>query len=721
MPRNIGVTDITGIDEFYLAGKTLKIKQKVIDGYWLDNNKWKKVTLKAGKTSSKAASGYTGDYVVNVYKLTKNAAGVVTAKSLVTNFKKIADGDYKVVIKGVNNYYNAPEYDITVINGVPFAKQGFKFTKKNKWEDNLKLEKFNIKVTNKKAKAEIPVIKKSESDTKAGYYVKEIKDMYGYNIPYDGVLADEGLTQILRDAGKYNVTLRASNKLTKDTSIFGDKTIAIEVKGTKLKASNFLLDGKSKLNLEYDGEATKKPVEVTLKKALADSDKYIPMKNGALGNKNLYETFNGTGYDPNNQDDALNWYRTGNDKNAYKNSNAQIDNVDRNVPTEVRNGYADTGMQVYATQVNKNTWNFGYSPANQNMDTYYIYIYPTGPYYADGGCVRLSYTRAGFNLTKTDLVEFKAAPAEVNVNGTYTDIVMKSKHPLNGCGTVSSDKFYYEHSWVDGYGTTRIGPFAVKYSKNTKVGTATATITGYSKNDRKLYKGSKKATFTINPKKVTTIYDAASAGPNDLYAVVTDAVAPKNGKAPSPKVTVYQKSSHLNKSKAIKNKSDYVLLAPSLIKDNSYALSGNTTGAKSGNFKFVDDKGKDKTLRVGEFNVYGKKAKIDFSLSNDEAARWDGARKGYIYMSGNEIRPGVTSITIDGSTTTFNKAYNVSDNFIVSYKDNVKVGTMTVTVTLRKNTADKTLSGNATYPYGGSVSKKFKIVPHNNRGLILEK
>ena len=214
------------------------------------------------------------------------------------------------------------------------------------------------------------------------------------------------------------------------------------------------------------------------------------------------------------------------------------------------------------------------------------------------------------------------------------------------------------------------------------------------------------------------VYDAKSVSAGNAGKVFVDAadvVAPKSGE-PKVSAVVYQ----INETgdKAVKlGKKDYTIAAGK--KDAAKGYPIEITNGNSGNFKFAESKASSKVVSDAYFNVYGKKAKVKATLSQGNAVgcSYDAVQKGYVY-TGSEIKPSITELTIDKTTYSFPGGISESSNFVVKYNNNVKVGNATATITLKRNA---TLSENQAYPYGGSVTVKYKIVPHKNTNLVLEK
>ncbi|MBO6111657.1 MAG: hypothetical protein J6P45_01245, partial [Lachnospiraceae bacterium] len=358
---------------------------------------------------------------------------------------------------------------------------------------------------------------------------------------------------------------------------------------------------------------------------------------------------------------------------------------------------------------------------------------PTGKFYADGGYVRLTYTRAGLDIGKSSAVKVVTNKVEANIGGTPASFRMSISGNDPGVdygrGYVSDNRY-----WVDYAGTGSkadtfwYGDFKFKlaYSNNKKAGTATLTIKPDTSDSytKKWLKGTLKTTYTIEDKAIEGPIPMVGAAKkaNAVYAEVADAVAPKSG-SPKTKVTLYQVTADGSAYTKLKEKTDFEWKLGSYVSTNATAYSISVNAPEKGSFKFIDEKNKNggATLATAEgFNVYDQKGKIKVTLSEGKAAGcvYDSAKKGYIY-TGSAITPNITKIEVNG-TTYYNSAVGTttSNNFIVKYDKNISVGTATATVTLTRNNGDLT---KVVYPYGGSVNVKFKIIPQKSEDVILEK
>ena len=708
------IEGVDGISAFYLPNKTLKVGEKpyatIYTNYQKDTTKT--YFLKEGKYNNKNGS-YTKDYIKTIYRLTKNTAGDVVKKEKVTNLKKIAEGDYRVVIEGKNNFRGEEEEDFTVKNGYLLSKQKFSWKKKVNWSASpkVKVDDFGVKIYDKKAKADIAVVKFADEDDKAGVYVSEIEKRN--NKVWDTVDDNPATAETYEfaDAGVYRIYFTSGTKLRESSSIYGNHYVQVTVAGTKLKASNFKVNGGKAL--EYTGKATEEPVKVELKKNYA-TDQYSKIPLGYTA-KNVKA---------NTEVDALDNYRDGYIVHDDDNDVYYIDEAD---------GYVDRGAEPYATFSKRGLYTVRYKGNNAEIGTYNIYIKPTGKYYADGKYIHLTYKRSGINLSKvasTGAIKVIAKDVEANVGGTPAYLLMTvsgypaEKYPLYGVEEVSENTYYVNKAHSNGNlrnDTIFNNYFRVTYSKNKKTGTAVATIKANPKSTfaKTNFKGSLKVPFTIVDKKIDSIgeYDKdALADPGAVVADIQDCVKPANGKDPKPSVKLYQVNAAGSGVTALKLKTDYEWALGKTVSGEGTYL--NVTAPAKGSFAFTDEKNKESgaTLQTkGAFNTYGKKAKIVITLSEGSASGYDAAKKGYTY-TGENIVPTITSITIDGKTQTFPAGIGASSNFIVKYNNNVKVGNKaTVTVKLIYNKDKKE------YPYGGTVTKKFKIVPQTNQNLILSK
>ncbi len=704
---------------YQFKGKTLSTKATIVDTIvktW-DPRKEKTYKLKAGKVNAKALSGYKGDYVVDVYKVDpKNGT-----RTKITNFKKMATGTYDVDFKFVNNYYGTDTKTIEVVEGNLLSKQTIKYKKKISWKKDLKASEFITSIkTKKKPKTEIPLIGTGDNG-KAGYYINAVTPLTGGTFTYD---ADADM-YILKDAGKYKLELVASNKLGEESHVFGSHTVTVEVKGTKVKAKDFKINDKSAKKtvvLPYNGESEMVKVTTSL---TTDEDSKIPttMPSAKRRTNSKKAAVDGVYV---RQKGMNNWSE---DLGTY--TEGWCSSTPDFIDTGVRLSAALSGRGVYT--VSPKAFNGGL------FETYDIKIKPSGKYYAGttDGYIILSYKRGGLDLSKvigSDIFKVDARPVKVNIGGTPAELIFKiagmdpAKATYPSSVTVSGDLTNY-------YDTNTKKTFVmydgsdileVTYKNNKKIGTATAVIkpTKYSKKMGYFKKQSKPIKYTIETKpvaavgtlKADTLADRDNWG--EVFAVVNDTVAPKKGN-PVVNATLYQVDPYGIKLTKL-GKKDFKVAAGELDKGGKKTgYEVVVTDGSSKNFKFA--KGTEAKVIVDGswFNVYGQKAKIKFELSENGFEKADASKEVY-YYTGSGITPSVKNLTINGTPVVLpGGAATESSNFIVTYKNNVNVGTATVTVTLKRDVETVGLSGNDAYPYGGSATVKFKIVGHENNKLIL--
>ena len=197
----------------------------------------------------------------------------------------------------------------------------------------------------------------------------------------------------------------------------------------------------------------------------------------------------------------------------------------------------------------------------------------------------------------------------------------------------------------DGSKTLKLGTdYTLSYKNNVNVGTATVTIT-FKGN----YTGSKSVTFKIVAKKLT----------NPTVSAITDKTYTGSAIKPTPTVK--------DGSKTLKLNTDYTLAYKNNVNVGTatvtVTLKGNYSGSKSVTFKIVPKKLTNPTISAIPAQTY----------------------------TGNAIKP--TPTAKDGS-----KTLQPNTDYTVTYKNNVNVGTVTVTITFKGN-------------YTGSKSVTFKIVP----------
>jgi len=647
--------------------------------------------LKAGKYNEKKGT-YTGDYIMNVYKIADNGAKTLLGEA--KDLKKIPAGTYQLEFKGVNNYRGVETVDINVKNWTLLSQQKFKWTKKVDWAEKITTDSFKIEVTNKKTKAAIPLVKYAEKDTKAGYYISSIVDNTRNKTVTDAPEWGEEWSEYnIANAGTYTIYLTASEKLKTDSDIAGTHSLKVEVKGTKLKPADFTIEGQ-KANktviIDYTGKSTDKPVALQSGKVQKNSE------SEALNAKT--NTFN------------------------YGNARYWKDDT----------SYKDSGATYAATLTGKGVYTVSPTANNSSIyETYEITIVPSGKYYGPNsdGSVTLTYKRGNIDLKKAvgSLVKVTEVPVEVNIGGTSADLRMEIagmtpvKNSTAYSTYVSGDKIYMA-PYTDSVGKQHIkfngyDIFDIAYSSNKKVGKGKATLkpTKYGKS---FFKGSATVEYTIKQRTVNEVLsiNTADVKAGDIVAEVVDTVAPKSG---SPKVnaTLYQVAEFGGKLVKL-NKKDATVAAGTEVKDKGFPIV--VTAGNSGNFKFENAK-KEAKVEASDtyFNVFGKKTTVKVTLSQPSTGDvvYDAAQKGYVY-TGNKVDPLITSIEIDKKVYSFPAGLSASSNFTVKYENDVKVGNATATITLKRNPA---LSANVAYPFGGSVKVKYKIVPHKNTNLVLNK
>ncbi len=741
LPTDVDEDNWDAVPEFFAPNKTLKVTPKPYEYIYSNYEKAKKgdekgvkkYTLKEGKFNSKKAA-YTKDFVKEIYKLTLSSDGVsVVKKDLVTNFKRIPAGDYQVVIKGVNNYMGTYEKQIHVATTYLLSKQTFKWTKSKKWNKTpYTVADFKVTVKDKKTKKPIEILSLTDAiaNEKPGIYVQGILKKTGkeykyvsdlYNEDFMAAIAAGGLENFkFKDAGIYRIVFEANGKLQDTNQIMGTHYIQIEVKGTKVKASDFKINNGKKL--VYTGKPTAITVSIKNKKLKPDEVSKIPLGNTA---KKVNVAEGG------NEQAAIDAYK---DKFRYNNCGSGYQTRDCD-------NYTDDGATYNADLVRSNVYSVGYVPANTELDkTYHVFIRPSGQFWADDtrGEVKLSYKYDVINLKNADkkdsAVKFIANDVQANIGGTTADLYMAVsgnafEDPL---ATVSKDGFVYHpitkvdgkkdkieilSNYTDYDGNQIVYKFNVTYKNNKKTGSAKAVVTPADKNTKAYFKKSFTVPFNIVDRKVEeiAIYDADAMVPDAVVADITDAVEPKGNKSAKPVVTLYQVDETGEKVTKLKNKVDYTWAIGKTVSGEGIHI--DVTAPSKGSFTFVDSKDHKTVvnkLDAGFFNVYGAKSKIKATLSD---AGYDISKKGYTY-TGSSITPTITSITYGGVTYPFPAGISTSSNFVVKYKNNIKVGTATATITMKKN-ADPAVSANQAYPYGGSVTVKFKIVPQSNQNLIL--
>ncbi len=701
LPDEVDFADIPNVSDFYAPNKTLKVTPKPYDWIWTNyqKDKDKKYILKEGKYNDKKGA-YTKDFVKEIYKVTRNDAGVEVKRDLVTNFKKIAAGEYVAVVKYTNNYSGTDESYFEVKTTYLLDKQTFKFAKTKPWASTpLTVADFNVTAKDKKKKAAIEILSNADglANVKPGIYVSNIDKKVGKD-SWVNVGNDE--TYKFKDAGVYRVTYTSNGKLLDTNSIVGSKTIQITVKGTKIKASDFKI-----VKMEFTGEPVAAKVELKKpNKFKTDENSKIPLADTA------YVTKAG------DEDDAVDNYNTDG-----------ADWVD---------GYYDEGTTPKATFVKKGLYSVLPVANNADLDGHNIYIQPSGRFYTEdgnNGWIKLTYNYSKVNLKKAAslITIVNNKEVEANIGGTPANFEIMAKgdntHAGGGEYRISDNKIIKSMWGVKAGQTARFQIydtlFDVTFKNNKKTGTAKAVIKPNNNAYAKArFTGSITVPYTIVDKKVETIgmYNADALGePGAVVADITDAVEPKGNKSPKPVVNLYQVTVDGKKVTKLKNKTDFAWTVGKTVSGEGIHI--NATAPTKGSFSFID---KDHatggaTLDAGYFNTFGAKSKVKATLSQGSGSGYDASKKGYTY-TGKSVEPKVTSITYGGQTYNFPAGISESSNFVVKYDKNVEVGTATATITIKKN-ATKGISANQAYPYGGTVKVKFKIVPQTNQNLILNK
>ena len=184
--------------------------------------------------------------------------------------------------------------------------------------------------------------------------------------------------------------------------------------------------------------------------------------------------------------------------------------------------------------------------------------------------------------------------------------------------------------------------YTVSYSNNVNAGTATVTITGKGN-----YTGTKTTTFKISPKDAQNLSISSISNQNYTGSAITPSITVKDG------------------SKTLSQGTDYSV---------SYSNNVNAGTATV----TVTGKGNYSGSKITTFTIAARSAS-DFSISSIASQTY----------TGSQICPAVT--VKYGSKTLVN-----GTDYVVSYSNNVNVGTATVTVTGRGS-------------YSGSKNASFKI------------
>ncbi len=201
---------------------------------------------------------------------------------------------------------------------------------------------------------------------------------------------------------------------------------------------------------------------------------------------------------------------------------------------------------------------------------------------------------------------------------------------------------------LDGKTLKKDTDYTLAYKNNTKAGTATLTITGKGN-----YNGSKAITFTIQKRSVA---EASISNVNSSYTYTGKAITP-NPTVKVDKVT-------------LKKNTDYTVSYKNNTKVGTATITIKGKGKYSGTCT--------KTFKISA------KSLSKASISNVSSS--------YTY-TGKSITPNPT-VKVDKVTLKKNTEYTVS------YKNNKKIGTATITIKGKGN-------------YSGSLTKKFTIVKKN--------
>ena len=221
--------------------------------------------------------------------------------------------------------------------------------------------------------------------------------------------------------------------------------------------------------------------------------------------------------------------------------------------------------------------------------------------------------------------------------------------------------------------------YTLSYKNNINTGTATVTITGKGN-----YSGTNSQTFTINPLSIT----------NATFSSISNQVYLGSEIKPEPKITFNNKV---------------------LVKNTDYTLS----------YKNNINVGKATIVITGKGNFNGTKSLYFEIEEGDISTAAVGKIKNQIY-SGEEIKPEPT-IKVNNRQLEKNKDY------VLSYKNNIEMGTATITITGINNYSgykqvnfkiteevitNSTVSSIENYYYNGEEIKPEPVVTYNNKKLV---
>ena len=237
-----------------------------------------------------------------------------------------------------------------------------------------------------------------------------------------------------------------------------------------------------------------------------------------------------------------------------------------------------------------------------------------------------------------------------------------AKYHIGTCSFSSVGNYTYTGSAIKPAVTVKHGQqtlkegtdYTITYKSNTNAGTATITITGKGN-----YTATKNITFKINPKNISQL----------TYSTIKDQIY--TGKAINPALTI--KYGNIT----LKRGTDYTYNPANNVNVGQAIIMlfghGNYTGSKSVFFNI-----KPKNLTNPTISAITNKT-----------------------YTGSQIKP--TPTVKDGNTV-----LKLNTDYTLSYKNNLNVGTATITIKFIGN-------------YTGSVSRTFKIVPKDISGLSYSK
>ena len=209
-------------------------------------------------------------------------------------------------------------------------------------------------------------------------------------------------------------------------------------------------------------------------------------------------------------------------------------------------------------------------------------------------------------------------------------------------------------------GKTKVYDYKVEYKNNVKAGTGTVVVTGTNNNT-----GSISKTFKINKRNITGGSITLHRDPNTGYTYTGGAIKPgidavfmKNGKT---KVNDYSVSYKNN------------------VKVGTATITVTGTNNNTGSIS--------RTFKINKRNISNAKINLESSA--------------YTY-TGKEIKPKIKSITLNGSS--------IKDDYNVSYTNNVKIGTATVTITGYNNN-----TGTAKTTFKIEEKPKYAVVSRTGR------